>query len=409
MKFALVSPLRPRAEDWARLADFLAAEFTTARTPMFLGNGWKYNVGTDHKYHPLTVKSPASDDQSDGPIAPFLEDAFLRVRRNSFAIKPLGVSVALVVFGTGEACVVELHEANGATEDILRQIEQTRDASPSILSTATASLEALAKAAEVKFLARETTTHTILLSDSLDDETRAVATRCFQAEGLEFDANLEAYGGGHKDPVFVPGWSYSICVSPSPTVYWDCMCLMVRAQCEWYSVRVARDYCLRKLAETNLRQRISPLIRTERNIVEYQTAFRLWRHRMEEYRANLKPELTGHVARVDTVWNTGHAMDYVNETLAQARDLIQTSYSRRILLQERRQSLMIFILTALGVFSVASIATTYWDWMTLAEFASDDQVASPGGRMAVIAALGGLLFGMVCLVAWFVISRRKLD
>ncbi len=400
ISFALISPLRVVPSDWARFSKYLSKSFKGPQKPPELSEDWAFFEGKDYKYHPLETE----DFEDGNPFAATLRDsvtsALSRVRKLTFAVLQIEDSSILVVFSTGEACVIELHEIDSSLARTA--ISNMREEASRHVKKAANLLTELAKASKIRFEVGETITHTVLLAESESPAFETVAKLCFKAEGLEYSSPSES------DIVhFVPGWSYSVCISGQPESLWDRVALMARSQCEWYDVRTAQEFCLNRLAETDENQSVSELIDLERRIVRYQTEFRLWRHRMQEYRANLKPELNECAGLVEKKWQTIPSKDYVHETLAQARDLIQTSYSRRILNQERRQSLMIFILTALGIMSIASIAATYWDWLRLANLTKDEAVSSQLGQAVVATMLIGLVLLMCVLVLRFLLIRRK--
>ncbi|MCT4556885.1 MAG: hypothetical protein N4A61_02385 [Pelagimonas sp.] len=377
---------------------------TEEQAQTYLGAGWSFQPDVNYKYHTLSQEMTSRGDVFAQGLHQSLATAFCCVRRNAFASLNLGDTAALFLFNTGDACVVELHEADGAVEDILKQIENAREASADLVSRASLSLNRLAVRSGSEFRLRETITHTILCDDHRSPVIDQVAARCFHAEGLEF-----APQGTEQDVCFIPGWSFSVCISEIRGKFWDCVGVMTRAQSEWYSVRVARDFCLRTLGKIDLAEPIGGLLDLERLVVGYQTEFRLWRHRMQEYRANLKPELTRQAAQIEDKWHTHEAKDYVNDTLAQGRNLIQSSYSRRLLIQERRQSLMIFLLTALGLLSVSSVAATYWNWLTLAGLYHDSALQTPQGNGVVLMMLIGLFVLTVALLVWYYFNRIRKD
>lgn len=369
-----------------------------------LGSGWNLQPDVNYKYHSLKTESFKDGNVFSRPLLDTISEAFKRVRRNAFAILQLQENAIVVLFNTSDACLIELHEANGEIEEILDEITELREASSELISHASNHFQRLLSRTGTSFKDSETITHTVIVSEVFDEAAELVASRCFSAEGLKYERQPL-----NEHVSFAPGWSFSVCISNVEEKFWDSVAVMARAQCEWYSARVARDFCLRTLGDTDLREPIEGLLDLERVVVGYQTEFRLWRHRMEEYRANLKPGLTDQTEKIEKKWKTSEAKDYVNETLNQVRNLIQSSYSRRLLIQERRQSIMIFLLTSLGVLSISSIAATYWNWLKLAGIYQDSLVATPNGNLTVKAMLGGLIVLMLALLTWFGASRMKKD
>ncbi len=408
MRFILVSPVRVVSDGWEEfsrdITKLFDAKSGTDAAQNALGRGWIFQPDVNYKYHSLEQEKVVVGKVFEQPFMDALSAAFKRVRRNGFAIRSLRENAVAVVFNTSEACVVEIHEVHGDTDQVLEVIANERNRSNELVNEAIHHLQDLASRTSTSFENGETITHTLIASDVSDETTDQVAKRCFDAEGLE-------YAPKPLGPFvyFTPGWSFSVCQSEVETKFWDSVAVMVRAQCEWYAVRIARDYCLRTLGDTNLRSRVGQLLDLERAVVGYQTGFRLWRHRMEEYRANLKPGLTDQAKSIEGMWKTLEAKDYVNETLGQARNLIQSSYSRRLLIQERRQSVMIFLLTALGVLSVSSVAATYWNWLILAKLVEQSMVSTPEGSQRVVVMLVGLVVVMGVWISWFVFSRFKKD
>lgn len=407
MKYILISPLRVQSGDWERFSRYITKLFDGAETKQSivqaLGAKWEYHGNQNYKYHSLEPSVSVAGDIFVEPLKAALAAAFRRVRRNAFALQALNDGALLVLFNTGEACVIEVHDAPDDLEECVKSLVTERDAANALIAQAAQALAKIANKAGASFEGSETMTHSLLVASAQEPLLQEMAERCFKAEGLDYSPD--------KDHAvqFTPGWSFSVCISPSPNDFWDAVAVMVRAQTEWYSVRIARNFCLRTLSETDLTSNLNALLELERLVIGYQTEFRLWRHRMQEYRANLKPSLTHQAEKIEQMWKTSEAKDYVNETLAQTRNLIQSSYSRRLLLQERRQSLMIFLLTSLGVLSMASIAATYWDWLTAADLFQDTDVASAKGVTFVKTMLWSLSGLTVALIAWFFWSRTSRD
>ncbi len=400
----MVSPLRVSPKHWARFARKISSAFDEGELPDGFAAGWSFRRGVDYKYHPISDTSVAQSGLTLDQIETALPEAMGRVRRCSFAYQVLFPGALLFVLDTGEAMVVEMHDLAGDTNSILSEIERVRAAASHSVRNAWSRLSDLAKSTEIEPEQGETITHTILLSVANDSTKEEVAFRCCRAEGLDLQ-DLRAAQGSE----FVTGWSYSVFSSALNQRLWDGVAVVARAQCEWYSVRVARRYCLGTLANSDLKRSVRDLVAREQSIVSYQTTLRLWHHRMGEYRANLKPELTDQAQKIEDMWDVKGALDYVLATLTQARDLIETSYSRRILLQERRQSQMLFFLTVLGVLSVASIAASYWDWLTLARLTDDASVSTQIGQIVVAAGLGALVIAFSCLIALYIRIRRSPD
>lgn len=380
------------------------ALFRDKRLPKKIHQDWRIHEGVDYKYHPVWGDLSQISEPAPQSFVASLEAAFSRVRRNSFVTCKLAENSVAALFDTGDACVLQFFEPDGRTEDVLKAIEERRLASEEDVRLAAEKLTRDLGARTAKFQVGETITHVVLIADEMSETFSAVAHKCFSTEGLSFEFNDKG-----RENNFVSGWSFSVCVSSNLSNIWDTVGVMARLQCEWYTVRVTRDFCLRTLSGTDLRQSVDQLILHEREIVKYQTELRLWRHRMEEFKANLKPGLTNTAGLVEEMWEVRDAKDYVNDTLAQARDLIETSYSRRMLLQERRQSLMLFCLTALGLLSLASIAAVYWDWMTLAGFFNNKDVATDVGQTIVAVGLSTLFLLLLLLLVTFARIRRRPD
>lgn len=404
MKFVLFSPLRLVPSDWAKFSSSLYEIFRTPDITTALGKEWQVHSGIDYKYHAIQKTGKIVKSASHESVLREIVAAFRRIRRTRFAVSSLNKNTVVLLFETGEACVVGIHDANYPAPDIIDNIVEMRDGAAALVTTASKLLAKIAKKFDVSYEGGETITHTMLVSDENTQTFEDVAQCCFNSEGLELVFPQE-----NRITTFIPGWSFSICLTKTSESLWDTIAIMTRAQCEWYEVRVAQDFCLRTLGKIDLEQPVKQLIQDERTLVQYQTEFRLWRHRFQEYRANLKPELTEHAKKIEDKWETQIAKNAVFETLIQTRDLIQTSYSRRLLIQERRQSAMIFALTALGFFSIASIAATYWNWLTLANFTANEDVATPLGRNIVVIGLISLVIGTGSLIIWFLRIRSRPD
>lgn len=404
MNVLFVSPLRVRPTDWPRFSRLISTSFDKGQLPEGFGAAWNFEVGKDFKYHPITGAAATPDGAITDTMETGLAAALGRVRRSGCATQVLHPGALLVVWDTGDAVVIEAHKIEGDFDDILRGIKTAREAASAAVRNAANRLAPVLEAIGAAFQAGETITHTILVTDPESAVTEDVAGHCFGVEGLDLAEMRRANASGH-----LTGWSYSVFRGPASHRFWDAVGVVARSQCEWYTVRVARRYCLGTLANSDLRRSVSDLIARERQIVRFQTELRLWHHRMGEYRENLKPELTEQSRAIEAMWDVEGGLGYVLNTLTQSRDLIETSYSRRILLQERRQSQMLFFLTILGVLSLASISASYWNWLTLAAITADADVATPAGRALVSVGLGALLVVLAGLVAIYIRIRRRPD
>ena len=401
MKALLISPLRladPSA--WPRLTRHISGIFNEASLPEGCDDEWIFNIGTTHRYQSVDGGSTRAGKAYSPLIFEGLLEAFSQMRRNGFALRKLGDTSVVVLFDTADAAYIRLVDIEGDHESATALIVDERESELRRVYAAGEALEPFMSGASVSFEADETITHVLLFGDQDGGTFAEVARTVFRSEGLSYDEERSATPSS-----FTPGWSYSVSVTDNLEQFWTSAAVMIRAQCEWYTTRTARVYCLRILSETDLGESVTKHIKQERDIVSYQTELRMWRHRMQEFRANLKPSATESAQQVATKWDMEENVRYVHDTLSQARDFIQTSYTGRLLLQERRQSLMLSIITALGILSMASVAAVAWDWLTLANISEDQDVATPLGRALVIGGLSFVSLTFAIFLGYFLAIR----
>jgi hypothetical protein len=406
MIFALISPLRVRAAPLPQVLKSVAALFAAPPAP--LPQGWHMATGVRSSFRAVTpARGAATADAATGFFAQ-LEVALSRVRRAGFALRMLpdaaqdGVEAALVILASGDMAVVQWIDTGNAQDPLstLAALDHHRAASETRLGAAAPLIpQILTKLPQGDlFEPAATITHAVLFCETPADH--AAARACFESEGLPFDPAPDAQ--------FQPGWSYSAVINADPATKLSYLAMMTRVQCTWFTTRTHRDYCLRTLRTHDEAAAVDTLIATERQIVARRTLLRLWQHDFQEYRANLSPDLTRAADAVEALWQVGADQTYVHETLSQARENIQNAYASRLLIQERRQSVMISALTAISILGIASTAGEFWRWLTLAQIADNADIATPLGR----AVITGGLAAVVCLAAGFwltflVIRRRR--
>ncbi len=400
MIFGLISPLRVHSEKWSDYSTYVSRTFRRRKDTNTIADDWSFFDGDALSFRAV---GQAANFEDALDFCGEVKQALRRIRRNSFALKELEDNGLLVVFETGDCAVVQKFEVDGCAETVIGSVDSERSRTLDMVKRAAAEM--------VPFLGRHdpaevfdrgaTITHTVLLCATENATQVDVVDRAYKSEYLKFDPNQKAGS-------FCPGWSFSTVIGSNADDWIDHFCLMVRLQCAWYTTRTNRDYCLRKLADIDLKQPVEKLIETERELVKRQTKLRIWQHQLSEYRANLLPSLTKAADAVEVLWEVGHAQDYVHETLEQGRAFIQTSYSSRLLVQERRQSTLLFALTTISVLGLAATADSIWGWLTRANLVDPAAVSQGHGQASVIVGLGLLFFGfMIIWIGYLAIRNRQ--
>ena len=101
-------------------------------------------------------------------------------------------------------------------------------------------------------------------------------------------------------------------------------------------------------------------------------------------------------------------MCLVHDTPEQARAFIQTSYSSRMLVQERRQSMLLFALTTISVLGLASPADSICGWLARAKLVDPAAVTQGYGQASVIVGLGRPFFCFLAIwIGYFTIWNRQ--
>jgi len=397
VKFIFISPIRVPPQGWSKFSSQIARLFRDREISKHLSE-WRVEHGDKGRYNEIITAAPVTSDDFSKALA----NVMCKIRRNGFAIKSIDTNSCVVLFDSADIAVIEMHEVEDDCEEShLEILDEMRANTKYNVDRAVTKLDSLLNLCGLHIDRNETTSHTILSSLTNNTKFTSVVKSCFLSEGLEQNMHETPNGS-----TFSAGWSFTTLVGEDIQLVWV-ISLMTRLQCEWYTTRINRDYCLRIFGDTNLDQTVFNLINDENQIVNHQTELRLWQHRMREFRANLKPELSELARLVEVKWQVLEEQNYIHETMSHARNFIQTSYTGRLLIQERRQSALLFLLTAIGVLSIASAATEIWSWLTLANITNDTQVATASGKKAVLIGISSLGVSFIALCMAFFIIRNK--
>lgn len=419
MKAIFLAPIRVIPAHWSAWTRLVAQVHQRGDAKETLAPVWHVVYGTEHLYHKVTDLGPLHENAApredfarplDGLFA-----ALGRVRRNAFASQMLSDERALFIFDSADILLVEVVDLPCDYMGALREIEAHRkvfEAGPrgieprlnDLIDRANKRARTEAQPEiSVGFDLKETIAHCVLLGDRDDAIFQKVVAQCFRVGGLPYDPE--------DAKLFEPGWSFSVIKQNAlDTTSWEIVALMGRLQCEWFTTRINRDFCLRSFGEIDTTQSVIELVDTESQLVAQQRQFRLWRHRMRDYRANLKPGLTRYADRVEANWKVQSDMKYVDETLSQAREFIQNAYSGGMLKEEREQSGMLLLISSVGVLGMAGALGGVWSWIERADLAEDVVFTTPLGQrfVFIILVLNGLIaLGFFGRSAWLRLRRSS--
>ena len=161
LAFALISPLRVVSSDWEKFSKHVSKSLKGPGKPLELSDEWTFVEGRDYKYHPLEPEKLLHGNPFEATFHDSLTSALSRVRKAAFAVRQLEDSSLLLLFSTGEACVIELHTVE--PDQALTAIPTTRKKSPELVAKAAEFLTELAQVSKIRFELGETITHTILV------------------------------------------------------------------------------------------------------------------------------------------------------------------------------------------------------------------------------------------------------
>ena len=245
-------------------------------------------------------------------------------------------------------------------------------------------------------------TQTLIAYDAADPAQIAALEATFACEGLDFSERRAAANGS----AFTAGWSFSALASTNQREIGLFTALMMRLQVFWYHQRVMRDQCILDARTFTSDADIATKVKTGHGLVQRQFEYTVWAHELREFAANLKPFLKRGYDAVSEHWELEAEALYIEKSMHKAHELITSGYQSRILLQERRQSSLLFIIAAVGLLGmVGSIVSmmTLLTWGGLLDIAS---LQTQIGRGAILGGLATTLGLFAVVIGVFVWDRQ---
>lgn len=394
-----ITAFRVKSEDWSAWRSHIAGLFEqrTAHAD------WDLHIGQ----HEETLIDPSR--RASDPVGAYLgalrgHDIYRRVISGR-ELEGLPMESQLVILRGGEIALVEV--VNLETQEAgrcMRYRDAYFEARPQLFSTLASAFAVFRPrgAPLEKYLEFEKNATQMLIAydpGSKNDLAEVEAT--FACEGLSFAERRAA--GEPSD--FTAGWSFSALASLDPRQIGLFAALMVRLQAFWYHQRVMRDRCIEDAATFTSEADIKTKVETGHGLVQRQFEYTVWAHEMREFAANLKPFLKlGHDA-VAKQWELDAEALYIEKSMTKAHELITSGYQSRILLQERRQSSLLFIIAAVGLLGmVGSVVSmmTLLTWGGLLDIAS---LQTTGGRTAIYAGLAFTFAVFFIVLGYFAKDR----
>lgn len=378
MKFIFLTPIRIAPKHWVTWRQHMSDLFSQT-TPI---KGFTCHREPREEFLIGAHVSEEAKTKNMGQVLASLKAQDLY----SMILPPLGMhaenSANLVILKTGEVCRVDVVELT-AEEALENHAKIVSDIKGAHLDYAEEIDDFVPIALKKSFLIDpvRTAIHTLIAYDYSDAEQRSVVGEFFKREGLTLPHDVDA------DTPFHPGWSYSSLNSMVPREVGLFSAVVMRLQCVWYQQRGQRDYCIEQTALLAKQGTVETDISSSHEVIKRLFDFTLWEHELREFSANLKPWLKKSFDALYGFWDMAEESAYIERTLRHSHELLASSYQSRILIQERQQSRLLFVIAAVGLLSIAGSLMSIWTALTWGSIVTESYWATDTGRII----MGGLI------------------
>jgi hypothetical protein len=308
----------------------------------------------------------------------------------------------LVVLKSGEVCRVDvvLMETATATDQHAQIMEKI---AASLTGAATLLTPFVPRGMTTAQLihAAEFAIHTLMPFDKDDAAQHQTVASFFAREGLHLDAQ-----NGKPEPFF-PGWSFSALECTNPNEIGLFSAVVMRLQCVWFQQRGQRDFCIAQTGLLARRETVETDITNSHEVIRRLFDFTLWEHELREFSANLKPWLKTAFDQLYTFWDMAEESAYVEKTLKQSHELLASGYQSRILIQERQQSRLLFVIASVGLLSIAGSLMSIWTALTWGGIVTQGYWTSDIGSTVLIGLIAANFVALGIVLYRFVTTQIK--
>lgn len=311
-------------------------------------------------------------------------------------------SANLILLKTGELCRVDQVEMSA--EEVLSQHEkiqtQIRSSLPLIAQKMMHFMPDGLSADEL-VIDGQNAIHTLMPYDEQDKTQIGIIETFFAREGLVFGEQRNNLGP------FAPGWSFSALASTDPREVCLFAAVAMRLQCVWYQQRGQRNFCIEQTALLAKQETVEAEITTSHEVTRRLFDFTLWEHELREFSANLKPWLKVAFDSLYQFWDMSEESVYIEKTLKHSHELLASGYQSRMLIQERQQSRLLFVIAAVGLLGIVGSLMSIWTALTLGNLVTDDFWKSDIGSMIIAGVVVANLLALVFVMYRFITTQLK--
>ncbi|KEJ88896.1 hypothetical protein [Sulfitobacter donghicola] len=308
----------------------------------------------------------------------------------------------LVVLQTGEVCRVDFVEMDH---------EKTQDQHADILAIIRKELPEIAKhLSHVKpknldldklVLVENTAIHTLMCFDQTDSRQQARVSEFLGLEGLQLRES------DPENRPFAPGWSYSSLARTDLLSITRFAAVVMRLQGVWYQQRGQRDFCIEQTSLLAKHQTIESDITSSHEVVRRLFDVTVWGHELRDFSANLKPWLKVAFDDLYQFWDMAEESDYVEKTLRYSHELLASGYQSRILIQERQQSRLLFIVAAVGLLGIFGSLMSIWTALEWGTIVSNGYWATDSGNIILFSLIAANVVILAAVLYRFVTTQFK--
>jgi hypothetical protein len=398
MKFIFITAIRIAPEHWITWRQAIAARFFAGSDvdgfTSHTGRRAEVTVGTDS----ATVRS-----------APIMGQAFASLKAQDLYHKTLPTlghhpdeTAHLIVLKSGELCrvdvvLIDTEKAEAQYADFVDRIEN------SLAETARQMIPFLPKGltcAQV-ILNADYAIHTLMPFDKLAPAQPQTVATFFAREGLQFDMPED------KAEPFFPGWSFSALACTNPSDIGLFAAVVMRLQCVWYQQRGQRDFCIAQTGLLARRASVETDITTSHDVIRRLFDFTLWEHELREFSANLKPWLKSAFDAIYKYWDMAAESAYVEKTLKQSHELLASGYQSRMLIQERQQSRLLFVIAAVGLLGIGGSLMSIWTALSWGDIVTQSFWKTAVGFAILVGLVGSIFIALVVVLYRFISTHIR--